>query len=116
MQTELPNQRRLSQPGRAILAAALAALWFCFSLFASSPELHHFLHKDSQDGSHTCALTQLGKGSLANDPGQADVITAPRVPWALPRASESPDLPKLYSPLLSGRAPPFSSSSATVEG
>ena len=40
----------------------LVLLWMSSALLSASPELHHWLHADSQQAGHECILTLLSHG------------------------------------------------------
>jgi len=45
------------------LAILLASLVFILGLMAVSPDAHHFVHSDSHESGHTCAVTLYNQGT-----------------------------------------------------
>jgi hypothetical protein len=70
--TAIPLHRRLLAAGSVALVLALAVL-------ASCPELHHWLHGDSEQDSHACAVMLYASG-LTLTAGAAG-LAAPAVVW-----------------------------------
>lgn len=55
---------RLRSARRVDAAALMCALWLSTVLVSIHPELHHWLHADSQNGKHECLITQFHKGQI----------------------------------------------------
>jgi len=52
-------------------------LWLQVVALTVSPEFHHWLHSDSQSGSHECPVTLLSKGTLDLQSGTGITVSAP---------------------------------------
>jgi hypothetical protein len=107
------KQRRMRITGAAGL---MLALWFALEILAVSPQLHQWLHKDSDTPNHQCFLVQLNKGSLL----EASLSSPMQPPlWngiqhcSLKQACFFPSFAYRVSP---SRAPPFISSCTAVVG
>lgn len=101
---------------RILGVGLMLGLWVWVSTLSVSPQLHHWLHKDSQSTAHQCLITQLGKESWLT--GSACVLTAAPTPvyLGLLRVLEFPDFPTADYRLSPSRAPPSIYSSDTVVG
>jgi hypothetical protein len=68
------GRRRLL--AKSAIAGGMLLLWLGTQAVLTSPELHHFLHKDSRDPNHSCLITKL----LEHSPtASATVIVVPLV-------------------------------------
>src|SRR2546430_11439937 len=50
--------------GRILIVCLMLGLWLGATALATSPQLHHRLHKDSQSPTHECLVTFFSKGYL----------------------------------------------------
>jgi hypothetical protein len=104
MKLAMPKLRRR---GRSVCAVACLTLFAVFQLFASVPELHHWIHADSNDRTHQCELTLLTQGQVNISDAQTAIATV--TPLLLSAAVPVDDylpLPCQYQ-LPPGRAPPL---------
>lgn len=115
MSVELPTENKPRFAGRCV-ASLMLGLWLGLILLASFPELHHALHKDSREGTHSCLVTHLGKSSLAAAPIEISAFVASDACLYLGWICESQALPEFDFRVSASRAPPFLSSSTTVAG
>jgi len=91
-------------------------LWVGTFALTVSPELHHFLHPDSQAPNHNCLITQIRQHLLlVGYVAIAALIPAPVEATAVCRADVQyvPDNDYRVSP---SRAPPLLSCAPTVVG
>jgi hypothetical protein len=51
------------------LAVLLASLVFILGLIAVYPDAHHFIHKDSDESGHSCAVTLYSQGTTLTTAG-----------------------------------------------
>ena len=58
------SRLRVSKSASGLL---MLALWIGTFAFASSPELHKWLHNDSQQASHRCLITQVQQQSFLSE-------------------------------------------------
>lgn len=108
--------KRHPSGGRLAVAGFALALWLATVALAACPQLHHWLHKDSQNQHHYCLFTQLNQDSLLATfaPG-----VAPEQPQFTSHAlflSASEPLPSFDYAVSHGRAPPSLFSSRAVVG
>ena len=104
------------QTTKAAIAGLMLAFWFGLNALAVSPQLHHWLHKDSTEPQHQCFIAQLNKGFLL----QAFENGISAVPLDGTVAAFFPEQVHFYPAVEDGiclsRAPPSSSSSIAVVG
>jgi hypothetical protein len=68
---------RRHKPGRVLLTCLILVVWLATCLLSASPYLHQLLHKDSQNGTHDCAVTLIGKGTfIAHLPSDVTPLVA----------------------------------------
>src|SRR5436190_29155 len=91
---------------RVVVAGLMLALWSIIGALAASPQLHHWLHKDSKAPTHECLVTQLGKGELLAGYGGIVVIVPPPSCIHLPCCAESQHFPASDYRVSPSRAPP----------
>jgi hypothetical protein len=92
---------------RVACAATCLLLFVSFQLFAGVPKLHHWIHPDSCDATHSCELTLLIQGQV--DTATSEVLvrtfTSVLLP-AVPHAGIVVVASDLFQ-IQSGRAPPL---------
>ena len=108
-----PKQRRV---GRVIVAGLMLSLWLGLNLLALSPQLHHWLHKDSQSLTHHCVITQLDKGPMLAGLAEVPAIALPSFVFGLLCLPDAGGFSLTDYRLPPGRAPPFRCFSQTVAG
>lgn len=100
---------------RSVIAGAILTLWFVTIAAVASPQLHHWLHKDSNSPKHECPITHLGKGSLLA--GTVCATPAAPPPVVVFFSCRALQHSSVFDYAVSrGRAPPSVSSSITVVG
>lgn len=84
----------------------MLVLWLGLCALEASPDLHHRLHKDSQNPDHNCLVTQLQHHLLLAGVVLLAAAVAPTL-WVWVAVIVSlPILPSCDYRLLPGRAPP----------
>jgi hypothetical protein len=63
----LTGYRRQLRGGKSASGWLMLALWLGISAFASSPELHQWLHSDYQQANHRCVITQVQEQSFLSE-------------------------------------------------
>jgi hypothetical protein len=99
----------------AVVGFALA-LWLAIVALAASPQLHHWLHKDSQDPHHYCLFTQLNQHLLLAAFAPTVAAEPPQLAARAPFIFASASIPSFDYAVSHGRAPPSLSSSRAVVG
>ena len=56
---------RLTSALKVPIAGLMLTLWVSLVLVSIHPQLHHWLHRDSQSAKHECLITQFSKGQLS---------------------------------------------------
>jgi hypothetical protein len=108
--------KRPRSAGRFAVAGFALALWLATVALAASPELHQWLHKDSQDPHHYCLFTQLSQHTLLAASAPALAPEAPRFTAPAASLSISEFLPSFDYVVSHGRAPPSLCSSCAAVG
>lgn len=108
--------KRSRSVGRLAVAGFALALWLASVALAASPQLHHWLHQDSQDPHHYCLSTQLNQHSLLATFTPAVAAEPPQLtaPVLFIFASES--ISSFDYAVNHGRAPPLLFSRSAVVG
>jgi len=110
------NAHRQRGIGRILVVALMLVLWLGTAALAASPQLHHYLHKDSKSPTHECLVTLLSKSQLlAGGAGCFVLALIPIFFGRLPTAQSFQFLTIDYR-LSPSRAPPVLFSSITVVG
>jgi hypothetical protein len=108
--------KRARSAGRFAIAGFVLALWLASVALTASPQLHHWLHKDSQDPHHYCLFTQFNQHSLL---ATFTPTLAPEPPQLAAQAHlffHSESLPSSDYTVSHGRAPPAPFPSIAVVG
>jgi hypothetical protein len=102
--------------GRLAVAGLMLLLWLGTFALTVSPELHHFIHRDSQGPDHNCLITQIQQHPLLA--GFATITAPAPAPITVAGVcrAEVQYLPTSDHRLSPSRAPPFVFSSPTVVG
>src|SRR5205823_5253069 len=87
--------RRQTVAGQ-IASALMLLLWFGLLATAASPSLHRVLHKDAQNPTHNCVVTQVQQQLLlsgfqhlaAAPPSLPDIATAPLLHLEFPQSTD----------------------------
>jgi len=110
------GKKRQRGMGKILMAGLMLALWLGTIALAVSPELHQWLHKDSQSQTHECLVTLLSKGHLlAGCVGSFVLVLIPLLfGWLV--IAETSWYSVIDYRLSPSRAPPSSLSSNTVVG
>ena len=102
--------------GRILVVSVMLVLWLGTAAVATSPELHHRLHKDSKSTTHECLVTLLSKSQLlAGGAGSFLLALIPTLFGLLVLAESSPFSLIDYR-LSPSRAPPALTFSIPVGG
>ena len=115
MQLWLADKRTRSA-GRFAVAGFALTLWLATIAIAASPQLHHWLHKDSQDPHHYCLFTQVNHHSLPATFAPTVAAEPPQLGAPVPFISPSESVPSFDYAVSHGRAPPHVFSSIAVAG
>jgi hypothetical protein len=100
-----------------LAAAGFAlALWLTTVALTASPQLHHWLHKDSQDPHHVCLVTLLSQHSLLATSAPTVAAEPPQLAAQAPFIFSSESIPSFDYAVSHGRAPPSLFSSSAVVG
>jgi hypothetical protein len=70
-------------------AGLMLALWVLMGVLSASPELHHWVHADSNAAQHDCIVTQLTKGGALGGLSGKVALICPYSPHQLPVCDES---------------------------
>jgi hypothetical protein len=108
--------KRSRTTGRIAAAGLALALWLATVALAASPELHHWLHKDSQDPSHYCLFTQLNQHLLLAALAPTVAAEPPQFAAQAPFIFAPESIPSFDYAVSHGRAPPSLFSSIAVVG
>jgi hypothetical protein len=108
--------KRPRSAGKIAVAGFALVLWLATVALAASPQLHHLLHKDSQDPHHYCLFTQLNQHSLLATLAPAVAAEPPQLAPQAPFIFASESIPGFDYAVSLGRAPPFLFSSNAVVG
>jgi hypothetical protein len=102
--------------GNALVGGLMLGLWLAMLLVSAWPQLHHWLHQDSQSPQHECLATQLHKGHLSAVPPVNAAVVAPPGWFALPPSSSFLCCASADVRLAHSRAPPVPISILAVVG
>lgn len=91
-------------------------LWLGLMVFIWSPVLHHALHKDSQESTHNCLITELEKGVLSADVVPVVQFERPTTYFYLSSIHDSLDSREFDFRLPLTRGPPPFSPSQIIVG
>lgn len=94
----------------------MIGLWLVLSALAVSPKLHHVLHADSQNLSHECLVTLLGKNHLLLGGSAGIALCVVLFCFGLVLLAESVLFPRRDCRLAPSRAPPAFPPSVVVAG
>ena len=108
--------KRSRSAGRFAVAGFVLVLWLATVALEASPQLHHLLHKDSQDPDHHCLFTQLNQHFLLATFAPAVAVEPPPLPAEAPPILCAESVPSFDYAVSQGRAPPCLFSSSAVVG
>ena len=99
-------QRALSSVGQALILALIMG-YVCMLAMASSPSLHHWLHGDSDEPDHHCAVTALLDGQFDRSTTLPVAVMQPALhPETVPLPSPASEPLVALRSGVRGRAPP----------
>jgi hypothetical protein len=108
--------KRSRSAGRFAVAGFALALWLATVALAASPQLHHWLHKDSQSPHHYCLSTQLNQHLLLAAFAPTVAAEPPQLTAQASFIFASESIPSFDYAVSHGRAPPSLFSSSAVVG
>jgi hypothetical protein len=91
-------------------------LWLVVVALATSPQLHHLLHRDADDVGHCCLITQIQKHHLTPASASAVLLAAPDHGFKSIHHPELQHPPTSDYRLYFGRAPPSVHPTTTIAG
>jgi len=115
VQTLLPARRKL-RISRIATVGLMLSLWLGAVALAASPQLHRLIHKDAQNLSHQCLITQIKQHSLLAGFAAALTPAPPAVDAGSARSADPQSLPASDYRFSPSRAPPSVFPSSTVVG
>ena len=98
-----PNSLR----GRIACAVVCLLLFAGFQLFAVVPQLHNWIHSDSNDATHQCELTLLTQGQVNSSTNDGLRIAFDSIMLPSPPLTGTVAVSSVLCQLPSERAPPL---------
>jgi len=96
---------------RLTVVSLMLGLYLAAAVLSASHQLHHWLHHDSQSGSHQCVVTLITKAHLFAGVAETKAVVSVALVLSIPLTDPVWQFSAADHRISPSRAPPFVSSS-----